>query len=63
LSTLGEQAKLTTILRVEDNTFRTALVTVNFSNVPLEQGLRRLLRDWSFSLVKRASDTILRFWR
>jgi hypothetical protein len=52
LSTLGEQAKLTTILRVEDNTFRTALVTVNFSNVPLEQGFRRLLRDWSYALVK-----------
>jgi hypothetical protein len=52
LSTLGEQAKLTTILMVEDNTFRTALVTVNFSNIPLEQGLKRLLGDWSYALVK-----------
>jgi HEAT repeats len=55
LSTLGKQAKLTTILRVEDNTFRTALVTVNFSNVPLEQGLRRLLRDWSYALVQETA--------
>lgn len=52
LSTLGKQVKLTTILRLEDNTFRTALVTVNFSNVPLEQGFSRLLRDWSYALVK-----------
>lgn len=52
LSTLGRQAKLTTVLRLEDNTFRTALVTVNFSNVPLEQGLSRLLKDWSYALVK-----------
>jgi len=52
LSTLGRQAKLTTILRLEDNTFRTALVTANFSNVPLDQGFSRLLRDWSYALVK-----------
>lgn len=52
LSTLSRQAKLTTILRLEDNTFRTALVTANFSNVPIEQGISRLLRDWSYALVK-----------
>lgn len=52
LSALGRQIQLTTLLVVDDNSFQRALVTASFSDLPLERGINRILRDWSYILIK-----------
>lgn len=51
---LARQAGVITILMVDDNSLRTNRVTDNFSNLPLDQGITRLMRDWNYVLTRES---------
>lgn len=52
LSTLGKKVELATTLIADGHALRTSLVTANFSNLPFDQAISRLLRDWNYVLVE-----------
>lgn len=52
LSMLATQVRLTTIRMVDDNSLGTNRVSAHFSNLPLDQGIHHLMRDWNYALIR-----------
>lgn len=59
---LERRLHLTTVVMFEANALLASPVTANFSDVPIEKGIRRLLNDWNYVFVRDADSSRLKLY-